>query len=101
MGMRNNYAIYERISGQKIGKVEAGCLADLILVDYWAPTAFSAENFFGHLLFGMVDADVNTTIINGKIVMRDKVVLGIDEAEIAAKSREVAKRVWTRYAASA
>ncbi len=101
MGMRNNYSIFERISGQKIGKVEAGRLADLILVDYWAPTAFSAENFFGHLLFGMIDADVNTTIINGKVVMHDKVVLGIDEVEIAAKSREVAKRVWKRYADSA
>ena len=101
MAMRNNYAIYERLSGQKIGRIAPDYLADLILVDYYPPTAFSAGNFWGHFLFGLVDADVDTTIINGRIVMQNKILLGVDEAAIAAQSREVAKRVWKRYAASA
>ncbi|MGB0387490.1 MAG: putative aminohydrolase SsnA [Ardenticatenaceae bacterium] len=101
MAMRNNYAIYERLSGQKIGRIAPDYLADLILVDYYAPTAFDAGNFWGHFLFGLVDADVDTTIINGRIVMQNKIVLGIDEAAIAAESRQVAKRVWERYAAQA
>ena len=101
MAMRNNYAIYERLSGQKIGRIAPDYLADLILVDYYPPTAFSAGNFWGHFLFGLVDADVDTTMINGRIVMQNKIVLGVDEAAIAAQSREVAKRVWKRYAASA
>ena len=101
MAMRNNYAIYERLSGQKIGRIAPDYLADLILVDYYPPTAFSAGSFWGHFLFGLVDADVDTTIINGRIVMQNKIVLGVDEAAIAAQSREVAKRVWKRYAASA
>lgn len=101
MAMRNNYAIYERLSGQQIGRITPDYLADLILVDYYAPTAFDAGNFWGHFLFGLVDADVDTTIINGRIVMQNKIVLGVDEAAIAAESREVAKRVWERYAALA
>ncbi len=97
MAMKNNPAIYQRLTGQKVGRIEEGYLADLILVDYYPPTPFTGDNFWGHFLFGMVDADVNTTIINGKVVMHDKVIAGIDEREIAAKSREVAKRVWEKY----
>lgn len=97
MAMRNNFAIYERLSGANIGRIAPNQLADIILLDYDPPTPFSAENFWGHFLFGIVDAIVDTTIINGKIVMQNKQVLGIDEAELAAKSREVAQRVWQRF----
>lgn len=97
MAMKNNPAIYQRLTGQKVGCVAEGHLADLILVDYYPPTAFNGGNFWGHFLFGMVDAPVNTTIINGKVVMHDKVVLGIDEREIAQQSQKVAERVWQRY----
>ncbi|MDJ0755463.1 MAG: putative aminohydrolase SsnA [Ardenticatenaceae bacterium] len=97
MAMKNNPAIYRRLTGQQVGRVEAGYLADLILVDYYPPTAFTGGNFWGHFLFGMVDADVDTTIINGRIVMHNKQMPGFDEGDIAAKSRVVARRVWQRY----
>ncbi|MEM7118048.1 MAG: putative aminohydrolase SsnA [Chloroflexota bacterium] len=97
MAMKNNPAIYQRLTGQKVGRVEAGYLADLILVDYYPPTAFRGDNFWGHFLFGMVDADVDTTIINGKVIMHNKQIAGINEVEIAAGSRIVAERVWEKY----
>lgn len=98
MAMKNNPAIYQRLTGQPVGRVETGYLADLILVDYYPPTLLNGGTFWGHFLFGMVDMPVNTTMINGKIVLHDKVVLGVDEADIAKRSRKVAEGVWQRYA---
>lgn len=97
MTMKNNPAIYQRLTGQQVGRVEAGYLADLILLDYYPPTAFNGGNFWGHFLFGLVDADVDTTIVNGRVVMRHKQIAHLDEAAIAAASRKVAERVWRNY----
>lgn len=98
MLLRNNPAIYERLSGQRVGRIEPGAAADLILVDYEPPTPLTSDNVWGHFLFGIVDAPVNTTIINGKIIMQEYVIPGLDEAQLAAESREVARRVWERFA---
>lgn len=97
MAMKNNPAIYQRLTGQKVGRIERGYLADIILVDYYPPTAFHGDNFWGHFLFGMIDADVNTTIINGRVLMHDKQIAHVNEAQIAADSRRVAERVWKKY----
>lgn len=97
MLLHNNPAIFERVTGQRVGRLQVGGLADLILVDYFPPTPLTAENFWGHFLFGIADAVVDTTIINGKIVMREGKIAGIDEAEISAKAREAAQRVWRKF----
>jgi cytosine/adenosine deaminase-related metal-dependent hydrolase len=98
MLLKNNPAIYQRLTGQKVGRVQEGYLADLILVDYAAPTPLNADTFWGHFLYGIADAPVNTTIVNGEIVMQDKRIAGIDEVEIARASRAVAQQTWQRFA---
>ena len=42
---------------------------------------------------------VTATIVGGKTLMRDRRLLTLDEAEITARSRELAKKVWDRYSA--
>ncbi len=97
MLLKNNPTIYRQLTGQKVGRIESGYLADIILVDYAPPTPLNGETFWGHFLYGIADAPVDTTIINGKIVMRNKKVLGIDEAAIAHASQTVAAETWTRF----
>lgn len=99
MLLKHNPAIYRRLTGQKVGRVEPGYLADLILVDYAPPTPLNGDTLWGHFLFGIADAPVDTTIINGKIVMRNKYIEGIDEEEIARASQAVAKETWQRFRA--
>ena len=48
------------------------------------------------MIFGLSGRCVDTTIINGKVVMKDKVLVNIDESEILSKSREVSKELWNR-----
>ncbi|KAA3654307.1 MAG: putative aminohydrolase SsnA [Calditrichaeota bacterium] len=97
MVLENNPAIFERVTGQKVGRLEVGAHADMILVDYFPPTPLTGENFWGHFLYGIADAEVDTTIINGDIVMQNKIIASIDEARIAHEAQVVAKRVWKKF----
>ncbi len=98
MVLQNNPIIFQRVTGRNVGKLKKGALADMILVDYFPPTPLTADNFWGHFLFGIADAVVDTTIINGKIVMQNKQIIGIDETQIAHDASVAAKRVWKKFA---
>ncbi len=98
MLLENNPKIVGQVTPfGKLGEISAGSLADVILVDYLSPTPLNENNFLGHLIFGLVDATIDTTIINGKILMENKKLVGIDEEKITAQSRELATKLWNRF----
>jgi cytosine/adenosine deaminase-related metal-dependent hydrolase len=80
-----------------LGQIEIGAAADLIFVDYHATTPLTAGNLPWHILFGFESSMVTTTIVAGKLLMRNRQLLTLDEAEITAKSRELAAAVWRRF----
>lgn len=82
--------------GLRIGKIEKGAAADLILVDYHPITPLNTGNLPWHILFGFRDGMVTSTIAGGKLLMKDRKLLLLDEVEIAAKAREAAMRCWNR-----
>lgn len=94
--LENNRKIFERVHGLDTGTLEPGKPADLIVLDYDPPTPLTTDNFLGHLIFGIVDATVDTTICNGKILMKNKEYLTLDEEMIMARSRELAPKMWER-----
>ncbi len=84
--------------GFPIGTLEVGAAADVILVDYHPPTPLNAATVLGHLMFGLSQATVDTTICGGRILMEGKCLqIGIDEAELAARSRTLATQLWERF----
>ena len=94
----NNATIANRFfSGPKLGSLEEGAAADMAILDYIPPTELSAANFLGHFIFGMVDATVDTTIAGGKVLMEGKKITVLDEEAIAARSRELAAKMWERF----
>ena len=94
--LQNNAAIALRQFGVRLGELAVGLPADLAIIDYQPPTPLDESNFLGHLIFGLVDATVDTTVCKGKILMRDKQILSMDEARLAARSRELAPQMWKR-----
>lgn len=94
----NNREIARRQFGLPLGEIAEGRPADLAILDYHPPTPLSEANFLGHLLFGLVDATVDTTVCRGQILMRNKQVLTLDEARLAARARELAPQMWKRLA---
>ncbi len=81
-----------------LGVLAEGALADLILVDYHPTTPLSAGNLPWHILFCFESSMVTSTICAGRVLMRDRRLLYLDEAEIAARSRELAAKAWERFA---
>ena len=81
----------------KIGVIEEGAQADLILVDYLPFTEMTVDNLPWHIQFGFRDSMVTATMVAGKWLMRDRQLLTLDEKEIAGKTLESSREVWKRY----
>jgi len=88
-------------SDAPIGQLTQGAFADIIIVDYHPNTPMTVENLPWHIVFGFQSSMVTSTIVAGKLLMKDRELLTLDEKEIAAKAREIAPRVWERYAKEA
>jgi putative selenium metabolism protein SsnA len=93
-----NARIAERLFGTPVGRIEAGRPADVVLIDYAAPTPLTGENVLGHLLFGMAvhTLRVSDVFVAGRPVLRAGRFIGIDEAAAYAQAREQASRLWNR-----
>lgn len=83
--------------GQTIGKLAPGAVADIILVDYRPFTPLTAGNAPWHILFGFESSMVTATIVAGRVLMRDRRLLTLDEGAIAEAARAYAPKVWERY----
>ena len=84
-----------------LGVLQQGAAADLAVLDYAPPTPLVPETFLGHLLFGMVDATVDSTVAGGRILMQDGQIRSLDVARIAAQARQAAPALWERIRAQA
>jgi putative selenium metabolism protein SsnA len=93
-----NPEIASRVWGFPLGELKEGAAADVILLDYLPPTPLNSSTVLGHLIFGLSQAVVDTTICGGRILMEDrKLAIDLDEAEMAARSRELAVKLWDRF----
>ena len=94
MLFKNNAKIGGRYFDAKLGVLEAGAAADVIVMDYKPYTPFSDANIDGHMIFGMTGRQCQTTIANGKLLMKDRELIGIDEEAENAHILEEAKKLW-------
>ena len=98
MAVYNNAALASQyFPGAPIGVIQKGAAADLILVDYHPYTPLTAGNLPWHMLFGFHESLITTTICAGRLLMKDRRLLTLDEAAITARARELAVKVWERY----
>lgn len=82
-----------------LGVIQPGAYADLILVDYQPFTPLTPGNLPWHILFGFQDSMVTATMVAGRLLMKDRRLLFLDEASIMAEALEHAPAVWRRYQA--
>jgi len=99
MLLKNNADIVERQFGIRVGELAEGRPADMAILDYIPPTPMDENNFLGHLIFGMTDSPVDTTVCRGQILMKNKQILTMDEERLAARARELAPQMWKRLQA--
>jgi 5-methylthioadenosine/S-adenosylhomocysteine deaminase len=73
---------------KEIGSLEAGKKADLILIGLDAPNAVPMYDIYAQLAYALKGSDVETVVIGGRVLMRDKTLLTVDEPAAIAKARE-------------
>jgi cytosine/adenosine deaminase-related metal-dependent hydrolase len=80
----------------RFGIIESGAPADLVVLDYPAPTPLTAETLPGHWLFGLSARAVRDVVVAGRVVVANRRLTTADPAEIAATARQAALRLWDR-----
>ena len=94
MLFRNNAAMCARYFQKPLGVLKPGAAADVIVMDYKPFTPFGPENLDGHMLYGMMGRSCTHTIINGRVLYKDRQFVDIDEERINAWTLEQSKRLW-------
>jgi 5-methylthioadenosine/S-adenosylhomocysteine deaminase len=77
----------------RIGSIEPGKFADLIIVDAKKPHLAPMHNYYSQLVYAASGADVKTSIIGGKVVMHNRELLLVDLPSIMEEVRKIAKLI--------
>ena len=80
------------------GSLEKGKKADLIIVDTKKPHLTPMYNPYSHLVYAASGADVSHSIINGRLVMKERKILIMDVSEVMERARKKSKEIlrWLR-----
>lgn len=93
---------------QSIGSIKPGWKADVLIIDlkshHFTPLILAENlNILPNLVYSAHGEDVNTSIINGKIVMENRVIKTVDESKVIEKTTEswhslynrIDKKIWS------
>lgn len=78
---------------REIGSIEEGKKADIILIDQNTEVTNPSGTVFANLVYNTKGGNVSHTIINGKLVMEDRQIEGIDKYELFQKCKEIIDRI--------
>jgi 5-methylthioadenosine/S-adenosylhomocysteine deaminase len=78
---------------KKVGSLEPGKKADLILISLDEPNAVPMYDIYAQLAYALKASDVETVVIGGKVVMRDRKLLTVNEEQAIQKAREYKKTI--------
>lgn len=92
--------IYERFRGVHRYLSGAGFKGDgennLVILDYNPPTEINADNFLGHFIFGIESMHVDSVISNGQLIVKEKELLTVNEADTLAFAKEMGSALWKK-----
>ena len=77
----------------EIGSLEPGKRADIVLLDTRRPGLTPLYRVYSHLVYSARGSDVDTVIVNGRLVVRDGQVLTLDEETVMERARSFGDRV--------
>jgi 5-methylthioadenosine/S-adenosylhomocysteine deaminase len=82
--------------GDRLGTIEEGKIADLILIDIDQPHISPTHKLINTLVDAVNANDIKDVIINGELVMKDREVLTLDEEKILFESKSRLKEITQR-----
>lgn len=87
-----------RSLGVRLGVLEAGAAADLVLTNYYPATPLTSENLTGHFLYAMGTEFVRDVMIDGRWCLKQGEIISCDELALQANSVGVARKLYERLA---
>jgi len=91
--LQNGNTILERYFNMSFGKIDEGYTADIVIYDYNPPTPLLGSNLAGHFIYGFSSRDVETVIVNGKIVYENR-EFPFEINSIYKEAQKAAERLW-------
>lgn len=91
-----NRSIASRFFGTELGILKAGAAADIIVMDYIPYTPFSEKNADEHIMFGMSGKQCTLNMIGGKLLMRERKLLFVDEESMNREICKTASELWDK-----
>lgn len=78
---------------EKVGRLAPGLKADLVVIDLDQPHLTPMYDPFSHLVYAATGADVQTVVVEGRVLVEDRRLLAFDLEETLARARELARKV--------
>jgi 5-methylthioadenosine/S-adenosylhomocysteine deaminase len=85
---------------KQLGSLEVGKKADILVVDTQRAHLVPAGRFLSAWIHNGQPNDIESVMIDGAFVMRNRKVLTMDEAGIIAEADKVGRRIWTQVQAA-
>ena len=85
---------------KEIGSLEVGKRADIVIVERDSLNQIPSYNLYSDLVYATKASDVETVIVNGRVIMRDRRLLTLNEAAIKANAQMFRERISKSLAAS-
>ena len=79
-----------------IGSLEVGKKADIVLIDLDTPLAMPVHRVPSAIVYNCSARDVDTVLVDGRILMRHKEILFLDEKALLARARQVCSDLFQR-----
>jgi 5-methylthioadenosine/S-adenosylhomocysteine deaminase len=74
--------------GDKIGSIEKGKIADIVTINLKKPHLTPMYDVYSHIVYAAMASDVDTVMVNGKVVVNNSKLCNGDEEKILAKAKE-------------
>jgi 5-methylthioadenosine/S-adenosylhomocysteine deaminase len=79
--------------GKITGSIEKGKAADLVMADLKSPHLIPIYNIYSHIVYSMRPSDIQSVMVNGKLVVNDGKLVTADESEILYKAKKWCEKI--------
>jgi 5-methylthioadenosine/S-adenosylhomocysteine deaminase len=76
-----------------VGALTPGMKADIIIINLNRPHLTPLYNEYSHIVYAVNGSDVDTVLINGKVIMKNRTLLTIDENDIIEMVKETSQKI--------